>query len=70
MKKVILGSLALLFMLLIVNCQKNDENEISGSSHNTGRNCLGCHSDFKVAGSVCTKSLANIYAGVYVGVTG
>jgi hypothetical protein len=40
-----------------------------GSSHNTGRNCLSCHSSFKLAGSVYNKALTSAYAGAKVKIT-
>jgi hypothetical protein len=39
-----------------------------GSSHNTGKNCLGCHK-FSVGGSVYKKDLSSTYPGSVVKLT-
>lgn len=69
MKKVNWLSLIIL-AAIIISCDKESEFEgVSGSSHNTGKNCMSCHNDFKLAGSVYDKSLNSAYAGAKIKVT-
>ena len=52
-------------------CTKDssEENSDTGiSSHNTGKNCLGCHS-FKVAGSVYNSAFTSVYSGATMKIT-
>lgn len=42
--------------------------DTGSSSHNTGKNCLGCHS-IKVAGSVYNSALTSVYAGAIMKIT-
>lgn len=72
MKKVLVV-MALALMIGFYACEK-DESEvdgqsgISGTSHNTGRNCMGCH-QFTSAGSVYNKALTAAYPGAKVTLT-
>jgi hypothetical protein len=67
MKKVFfIGLISIL--LLAVSCEKENENAGNGS-HNAGRNCLSCHTNFKLAGSVYGKSLSSAYSGATINVT-
>jgi hypothetical protein len=63
---VLLGSIAL---CLVFACENDDEHEGEDSSHNTGKNCLGCHSNFKLAGSVYNSGLSSPLSGVQIKVT-
>jgi hypothetical protein len=57
-------------LVLAVSCEKESENESEGNgSHNAGKNCLSCHSNFKLAGSVYGKSLSSAYPGATINVT-
>lgn len=69
MKKLISLALGLAIIVTVASCEKEEENERTGSSHNAGRNCLGCHPDFKLAGSVYNTSLSGIFAGAKIKVT-
>jgi hypothetical protein len=73
MMKRIISMSFILMLLMFVYCKKDTENsgeDVSyGSSHNTGRNCLSCHSSFKLAGSVYNKALTSAYAGAKVKIT-
>jgi len=67
-KKLFIGLISLL--VLAVSCENESENENEGNgSHNAGKNCLSCHSNFKLAGSVYGKSLSSAYSGATVNVT-
>jgi hypothetical protein len=69
MKKIVLAGL--IWMLIwAVSCEKEsgDEGE-GGGSHNTGKNCLSCHSNFKLAGSVYNKSLSSGLSGAKIKVS-
>jgi hypothetical protein len=68
MKIFRLSAIMLIILLADVSCELGDEGE-SGISHNTGKNCLSCHSDFKLAGSVYNKSLSGVMAGATITVT-
>jgi hypothetical protein len=69
----VLCFLVLSSILGFTSCNK-DSNEIEdasdtgSSSHNTGKNCQGCHS-FKVAGSVFSQSLTSVYKGATIKIT-
>jgi hypothetical protein len=68
--KIFLSAVLLIFiMLVIVSCSKKKNDTLTGSSHNSGRNCLGCHSDFKIAGSVYNKSFTGPYTGARIKIT-
>jgi hypothetical protein len=57
-------------LVLAVSCEKESENENEGNgSHNAGKNCLSCHTNFKMAGSVYGKSLSSAYSGATINVT-
>ncbi len=60
---------ALLALGLVFACEHENENEEGESSHNTGKNCLGCHSEFKLAGSVYNSALSSPLSGVQITVT-
>ena len=69
MKKILLAGLVW-FTILAISCEKENEEEGGGErSHNAGKNCLGCHKDFKMAGTVYNKSLSAGLSGVKVKVT-
>jgi len=65
MKKVIWLSLFVL-AAIVISCDKESEFEGGECSHNTGKNCMSCHKDFKLAGSVYDKSLNSAYAGAKI----
>jgi hypothetical protein len=60
--------------IVLFACEEEDEDEDGGqsssmgTSHNTGKNCLGCHK-FTAAGSVYNKALTASYPGVTVKLT-
>jgi hypothetical protein len=56
-------------LVLAVSCEKESDEGEGNKSHNTGRNCLSCHSNFKLAGSVYGKSLSSAYSGATIQVT-
>jgi hypothetical protein len=70
----------LLFMLVfgmalwVCSCENENEGEVggssgtSGTSHNTGKNCMGCHR-FTAAGSVYNKALTAAFPGAIVKLT-
>jgi hypothetical protein len=67
--KNVLVFLSVFFMMFFASCSDDASDSDTGgssltgsSSHNTGKNCLGCHL-FKAAGSVYSKSLTSIYSG-------
>ena len=66
---LLIGFLAVLFA-----CEKEDGEEVggestaSGTSHNTGKNCLNCH-QFNAAGSVYNKALSSGLQGAIVKLT-
>jgi len=55
-------------------CEEEDEDEVDGqssamgTSHNTGKNCMGCHL-FTAAGSVYNKALTSAFQGATVKLT-
>ena len=55
-------------------CEEEDEDEVGGqssamgTSHNTGKNCMGCH-QFTAAGSVYNKALTSAFQGASVKLT-
>ena len=67
MKRLILTVTAITLVIIAISCE--EEGEIAGGSHNTGKNCLGCHSDFKLAGSVYDKTLSSPLSGITIKVT-
>jgi hypothetical protein len=62
------------FIAVLFACEKEDGKEVggestaSGTSHNTGKNCLNCH-QFTAAGSVYNKSLSSGLQGAMVKLT-
>jgi mono/diheme cytochrome c family protein len=44
------------------------QSSASGTSHNTGKNCMGCH-QFTAAGSVYNKALSSAFPGAVVTLT-
>lgn len=71
MRKVF-SILLISFIAVLFACEKEDDGEevggqstASGTSHNTGKNCLSCH-QFTAAGSVYNKSLASVFPGAVV----
>jgi hypothetical protein len=69
MRKQISVVVALLVFLLVVSCEKGEDNMPLGSSHNAGRNCLSCHSTLKLAGTAYNKALTGAFAGAIIKVT-
>lgn len=75
MWKLFSGAIALILILSAVSCEQTEDTGITGvsgvtgSSHNVGRNCLSCHSNFKAAGSVYNKALTSVYGGAKIKVT-
>lgn len=72
MKKVLVV-IVLALSIGFFACEKDESEEdgqsgISGTSHNTGKNCMGCHR-FTAAGSVYNKALTSAYAGAKVTLT-
>jgi len=67
--KNILAIAFILTTFLFVSCENEDDDLGGGSSHNVGKNCLSCHSNFKLAGSVFDKSLSEGLAGVKIQIT-
>ena len=70
--KNVLVFLSVFFMMFFASCSDDASDSDTGgssltgsSSHNTGKNCLGCHL-FKAAGSVYSKSLTSIYSGTVI----
>ena len=71
-------------ILAVVSCEKGNETDDTdstsqvigttnptvnlGSSHNTGKNCLGCHK-FSVGGSIFKKDLTSTFPGSVVKLT-
>jgi hypothetical protein len=69
--KKLLCYLSFCIVFIVTSCREDlsDGGSSSGSSsHNTGKNCLGCHS-FKVAGSVYNSALSAAYAGAVMKIT-
>jgi hypothetical protein len=71
--KKLLGLCACFFMLIMISCSEDStdsqgSSDTGSSSHNTGKNCLGCHS-FKVAGSVYNSEFSTIYSGAKIKIT-
>lgn len=58
--------------IVISSCSDDEstsDNSLSGSStHNTGKNCMGCHS-FKVAGSVYDSKFSAAYKNAIIKLT-
>ena len=73
MKKRLFALAFILMTVMIVSCEEDSDSEDEGvnyeSSHNTGKNCLSCHSSFKLAGSVYNQALTSAYAGAKIKVT-
>jgi len=67
MKKHIALVMTALALCLVFSCEHEDEGD--ETSHNTGQNCLGCHSEFKLAGSVYNTALTTPLSGVLIKVT-
>ena len=69
-------ALLVMSMAIVFFACENEEGEdadggqssISGTSHNTGKNCIGCH-NFSAAGSVYTKALTDVFPGATVKLT-
>jgi hypothetical protein len=60
----------ILLVVALVSCDQESEDEGEyGSSHNTGKNCLSCHSNFKLAGSVYNKALTSAFPGAKIKIT-
>ncbi|MDO9255493.1 MAG: hypothetical protein Q7U54_08280 [Bacteroidales bacterium] len=64
--------LSFYFMPVLTSCGDNSSDSdtegsslTGSSSHNTGKNCLGCHS-FKAAGSVYSQALTSVYSGAAI----
>jgi len=59
------------FIAVLFACEKEDgeevegESTVSGTSHNTGKNCMSCH-QFTAAGSVYNKALSSGFPGALV----
>ena len=69
MKKIWIAGLVWL-VVFTVSCEQDDDDENEGGrSHNAGKNCISCHKDFKMAGSVYTQSLNGAYPGAKIKVT-
>ena len=73
MKKLI----AILFLGMAIGffaCEEEDDDELDGqssamgTSHNTGKNCMGCH-QLTVAGSVYSKALIAAFQGATIELT-
>jgi hypothetical protein len=65
--------LSLCLVFAITSCTDDDSDtegssSTGSSSHNTGKNCLGCHS-FKAAGSVYSQALTSAYSGAVIKLT-
>jgi hypothetical protein len=66
---LLIGLITLLFA-----CEEKEgedvggESDISGTSHNTGKNCFSCHA-FSAAGSVYNKALSSGFPGAVVKLT-
>ena len=62
------------FITVLFACENEDgeevegESTISGTSHNTGKNCMSCH-QFTAAGSVYNKALSSGFTGAVVKLT-
>lgn len=73
MKGKLIALAFILMAVMIVSCGEDSESDDDGvsyeSSHNTGKNCLSCHSSFKLAGSVYNQALTSAYAGAKIKVT-
>jgi hypothetical protein len=73
MKRVfVLLILGITFGLFACENETGDEVEgqsnASGTSHNTGKNCMGCHR-FTAAGSVYNKALSSGFSGAVIKLT-
>lgn len=70
----ILSILLIGLITVLFACEKEDgeevegESTISGTSHNTGKNCMSCH-QFTAAGSVYNKALSSGFTGAVVKLT-
>jgi hypothetical protein len=69
MRKIVFAGLFIILIVSVSCVKENEESENYGSSHNTGKNCLSCHSNFKLAGSVYNKSLSSAYPGATIKLT-
>jgi len=62
------------FIAVLIACEKEDGEKVggqstaSGTSHNTGKNCLSCH-QFTAAGSVYNKAFSSGFTGAVVKLT-
>jgi len=69
--------LAILFLGMAIGffaCEEEDNDELDGqssvmgTSHNTGKNCMGCH-QLTAAGSVYNKTLTSAFQGATIKLT-
>lgn len=71
--KTIISMALILISVLCMSCRKESDDSgdstIYKSSHNTGRNCLGCHTNFEMAGSIYNKSFTSVYPRAKVIIT-
>ncbi|MFN8241780.1 MAG: hypothetical protein U0X39_13650 [Bacteroidales bacterium] len=68
-KDLIMGIAFMAMALIVLACEDEDFGGGGASSHNTGKDCMGCHSDFKLAGSVYNQALSSAYAGATIKIT-
>jgi len=70
MKKLLIAGLVCL-VVFTLSCERDDDDDddAGGRSHNAGKNCLSCHKDFKMAGSVYNKALNGAYPAAKIKLT-
>ncbi len=67
-KSLFYFTFCIVFIVTSCSVDSSDGGRSSGSIHNTGNYCLGCHS-FKVVGSVYNSALSAAYAGAVIKIT-
>jgi hypothetical protein len=72
--KKLLSILVFGMAIVFFACEEENEDEVGGqssamgTSHNTGKNCMGCHK-FTAAGSAYNKALTSAFQGATVKLT-
>jgi cytochrome c553 len=56
---------ALMFVFALISCDKEED---TNGSHNAGKNCISCHGEFNLAGTVYNKNLSSPMTGATINV--